>query len=129
MKKILSIIVICLLPLLLIGCSEARSSPTQIEISKPFNYPVVIYEITGSALSASVTLVNREGGAEQYGKVHIPWTYKDKSFTGQYLYISAQNLGGSGTIKVAIYIDGKCYKASSSSGAYVIASASGYLNQ
>lgn len=103
----------------------AYYKPATIPDPTPVSYPVVVYEITGSASYASATLSNREGGTEQYSRVAIPWRYTDKSFFGSFLYISAQNQGEYGTVTVSIYVDDKLYKTSTSSGAYVIATASG----
>lgn len=89
-------------------------------------FPDIVYEITGSAKSADVTLSNSTGGTEQFGNVTIPWSYTDKSFSGRFLYISAQNKGEYGTVTVSIYMDGQLFKTSTSSGEYVIASASGW---
>ncbi len=87
--------------------------------------PAVIYEITGTAKEVDVTLNNATGGTEQYSNVSIPKKYSYSSFTDSFLYISAQNQGESGSVTVSIYVNGKLFKTSRSSGAYVIASASG----
>jgi len=87
--------------------------------------PEVVYEITGSAESVNVTLANGTGGTEQYSFAYIPKKYAYSSFPESFLYISAQNNGEYGTVTVSIYVNGKMFKTSSSSGAYVIADASG----
>jgi len=84
----------------------------------------VVYEITGTAEIVNVTLANATGGTEQCS-VHIPRRFLYSSFTDSFLYISAQNQGEYGTVTVSIYINGELFKTSSSSGAYVIATASG----
>ena len=109
----------------LIGDSTDTRTPDFIPDSTPVSYPTVVYVVSGSASYASVTLNNGEGGTEQYGKVAIPWSYTDPSFADNFLYISAQNQGDRGTVTVKIYVDGVLFKTSSSSGAYVIATASG----
>ncbi|MBA7638822.1 hypothetical protein ES703_46478 [subsurface metagenome] len=85
----------------------------------------VIYEITGTADRVDVTLNNASGGTEQYDDVRLPQRYAYSSFTDWFLYISAQNQGEYGTVRVAIYLNGKVVETASSSGAYVIATASG----
>jgi hypothetical protein len=125
MKRTLLISVI-LAAMLLSACATPATTPELAPTPTPVSYPTVVYEITGSARSASVTLANRSGGTEQYGNVSIPWSYTDKSFSERFLYVSAQNQGDRGTITVSIYVNGKLFKTSSSSGAYVIATASGY---
>jgi len=47
--------------------------------------------------------------------------------SGNFIYISTQNSSNWGNVKVEIYVDGARFKHPYSSGAYVIASASGIL--
>jgi hypothetical protein len=84
----------------------------------------VEYEITGSARSVDVTLNNATGGTEQYSDVPVPYEYTYSNFTDDFLYVSAQNNGELGSVTVSIYRNGSKIKAASSSGAYVIATAS-----
>lgn len=87
--------------------------------------PEVIYDITGTAERVFVTLSNPTGGTEQYDNVYLPHRYIFTSFPESFVYVSAQNQGDSGTVAVSIYVNGTRFKRSSSSGAYVIATASG----
>jgi len=87
--------------------------------------PAVIYVVTGTAAKASVTYTNSTGGIEQISAVSLPWEKSFSTFSDDYVSISAQNQGESGTIETVIYVDGKEFKKSSSTGEYVIASASG----
>ena len=122
-----ALVVIIILVAVGIGtCLGGNSTDTSTPSYTPPSYPSVVYEITGSAKSASVTLSNSTGGTEQYSNVSIPWNYTDNSFSGRFLYVSAQNQGEYGTVTVSIYVDNKLFKTSTSSGAYVIATASGY---
>jgi hypothetical protein len=109
--------------------STPSSYPTvggdSTDTSTPISYPTVVYEITGTAKYVDVTLNNSTGGTEQYTNVPIPKRYTYNSFPDYFLYISAQNTGESGTVTVSIYVNGTLFKTSTSSGAYVIASASG----
>lgn len=86
----------------------------------------VRYVIEGTATSVDVTLNNETGGTEQYSSVWLPRTYYYSDFSDNFLYISAQNNGETGSVIVSIYIDGTKVKTSTSSGAYVIASANYY---
>ena len=104
--------------------SPSTSTPTYIPTSS-YSGPEVVYEITGSASYVDVTLSNPTGGTEQYGPVAVPHSYTYQDFPGYFLYISAQNQGESGSVTTTIYVNGEVYKTSTSSGAYVIASASG----
>jgi len=89
-----------------------------------FNYTIQ-YKITGTASLVDITLNNSSGGTEQYSNVPVPKTYSYKYFEDSFLYISAQNQGQSGTVTASIYYKDKLFKTSTSSGAYVIATASG----
>jgi hypothetical protein len=101
------------------------STDTSMPGSTPVSYPTVVYEITGTAIYVDVTLSNSTGGTEQYSDVPLPKQYTYASFSDPFVYISAQNQGESGTVTVSIYINGNLFKTSTSSGAYVIATASG----
>jgi len=88
--------------------------------------PAVEYKITGTASSVSVTLTNATGGMEQFTSVRVPHTYTFETFPDRFLYISAQNMGPSGSVTVTIYLHGRAVATATSSGAYVIASADYY---
>jgi hypothetical protein len=85
----------------------------------------VVYEITGTASKVAVTLNNSTGGTEQYSDVAIPKRFTYYAFQDSFLYVSAQNQGEYGTVTVNIYVNENLLKTASSSGAYVIATASG----
>ncbi len=88
----------------------------------------VEYRISGSAPSVFVTLANATGGTEQYSGVKLPKVYRYKTFNSKFLYISAQNEGDSGTVTVECYYNGSLKDSATSSGAYVIATASYYVS-
>lgn len=73
--------------------------------------------------SCSITYEN-EGGNTEQGSVSGSWSTGFEVEDGQFLYISAQNNNSSGTVSVEIYVDGDKVENASSSGAYVIATAS-----
>jgi hypothetical protein len=81
------------------------------------------YYVDGDATSADVTYSNSDGGTEQQ-TVSLPWQQTIYPEKGAFLYISAQNQGNSGDIKVEIDVDGSIRKSAKSSGAYSIASTS-----
>lgn len=92
-----------------------------------FEYKVE-YKISGTAKSVSVTLSNPTGGTEQYSDVSLPKTYCYHYFPNNFLYISAQNNGSSGTVRVKCYYKGQLKDSAYSEGAYVIATASYYIS-
>jgi len=113
MKRLIAVaLIICIVALFSIGC-DSSTSAVRVE-----------YELTGTASKVSVTLNNATGGTEQFSDVYIPHTYTFEKYTDWFLYVSAQNLGDSGSITVTIYLNGEVVATSTSSGAYVIADAS-----
>lgn len=87
----------------------------------------VKYKVTGTADTVDVTYENSDGGTSQESDVSVPWSYSFTGEPGDFVYISAQNQGQTGTVTVTIYTDGDVFKTSTSEGAYVIATASGSL--
>ncbi|MDI6872504.1 MAG: MmpS family transport accessory protein [Bacillota bacterium] len=88
----------------------------------------VKYEVTGTASIVSVTYYNRDGGISQENNVAVPWSYSfDTTESGKFVYVAAQNMTDSGAVTVTIYKNGAVFKTATSSGAYVIAMASGTL--
>jgi hypothetical protein len=84
----------------------------------------VVYEVSGSARSASLTIQNEQGGTEQM-TVALPWSRSMSVQPGAFVYVSAQNQDGSGSVTCDIKVDGVSLQSSTSSGAYVIAGCSG----
>ncbi len=104
--------------------SPSQPVTTYAPSPSPAGRDTVVYEITGTAESVDVTLNSASGGTEQYSNVSVPHSYRYSNFQDDFLYISAQNNGDTGTVTVKIYVNGKLVKSASSSGAYVIATAS-----
>jgi hypothetical protein len=111
--------------LLLITCLSSTPNVNPTRSVTPKNSDVVEYEITGTAETVDVTLSNSTGDIEQYSGVYVPRTFTYHNYTDDFVYISAQNNGESGTVIVRIYVNEKLLKSSSSSGGFVIATASG----
>ncbi len=86
----------------------------------------VIYEITGNAQNVSITLSN-EGDQTEQGNYAVPFKKSYTKKLGQFVYISAQNLGDFGSVTCTIYIDGAVYKTATSNGAYTIAQCNGMV--
>jgi hypothetical protein len=83
----------------------------------------VTYRVTGTAHEASVTYRNNMGGTQQtVGR--IPWEITFDSRAGNFLYVSAQNQGASGSVSCDILVDGEVKTTATSTGAYVIAECS-----
>jgi hypothetical protein len=97
------------------------------EIMAPLD---VLYEVEGTASVVAVT-IEKPSGTEQ-ANVSVPLTNKGgtrgltlKFERGDFVYISAQNQGESGTVTCRITVDGEVLSENTSSGAYSIASCKG----
>lgn len=81
------------------------------------------YEVGGTAKSVSLTYTNESGGTEQR-EVDLPWSKTFSVRDGDFLYISAQDQGGSGDVMAYIIVNGNTKKSAHSSGPYTIATSS-----
>ena len=116
MYAIRAIAILGLIYLAMIGCDNPLDSSIDVK-----------YEVSGTASTVDVTYENSDGGTSQESDVEVPWSYSFTGHPGDFVYISAQNQGQTGTVTVTIYNDGDVFKTSTSEGAYVIATASGSL--
>jgi hypothetical protein len=99
-------------------------SPASQQTSYTSTYNVTYY-VEGTANAAEITYQNATGGT-QMEEVKLPWQKRIYNVGRRaFVYISAQNQGTSGTVKVRIVVNGSEFKKSESSGRYSIASASG----
>ena len=83
------------------------------------------YEVSGSAGDYSITCEGAPSGTVQYANVGSGWVYTWTQTGTRWLYMSAQNNTGSGSVTVKIIRDGKVLAQQTSSGAYVIATVDG----
>ncbi len=98
------------------------------EVVTPSTIRKVIYKVEGGTNLASVTYENSQGGTSQVSDCPVPFEIiLEPMNKGDFAYISAQNMRDYGSITVRILVDSVEWKKSSSSGAYVIASAYGSL--
>jgi uncharacterized protein YceK len=99
-----------------VGCGSITTTTYQVE-----------YKVTGTAGTVSLTYTNKDGGTSQESNVSLPWTHSFTAKSGSFVYVSAQNMGASGTVTTTIYRDGKEFKTSTSTGGYVIATSGDIL--
>lgn len=85
-----------------------------------FSEPEVVYRLSGTASTASVTLQNGSGGTEQ-GDVKIPFEHKVRAPSGEFLYLSAQIDEYGGSLTCEIYVDGRLVQTATSTGEHRIA--------
>lgn len=110
-----------------LGSSELTATSVTVPSAETIaNYGKtrIEYEVSGSAGSYSITAEAADGSTFQRdvgnGVVLDAWIK-----TGNFIYLSAQNNTGGGTVTCTIRRDGKVYKQTTSEGAYVIATCSG----
>ena len=106
------LIAIILLAGIVISCGLCSS------VDKITGVNEIEYVVTGTAETVSVTLQNKDDGISQFPNVKLP--YRHKMHKAGYCYVSAQNDGKTGSVKVAIYKNGSLMKESETTGAYVI---------
>jgi hypothetical protein len=114
----------CLVAFSAVSCGgfDSPTSPSPIT-ARPICS--IEYRVTGTTLQASVTFENVSGGTSQMDPVAVPWSTAFTAYPDAFLYISAQNNTASGTITASVIKNGLVYKTTTSTGAYVIATASG----
>jgi hypothetical protein len=120
--------------LVLAGCAGVGSSGAVggvgFEPSTPRTYEV-LYEVEGTARWADVTMATPTGTRQVSPDVPMTRTGSGERglamtvAPGTFLYISAQNNDGHGTIECRISVDGVVVSENSSSGGYAIASCEG----
>ena len=88
---------------------------------------VIKYVVSGTAKTVDVTISGQKESTEQFSNVIVPWHYSFTGYSGDFIYVSAQNNGEKGTVTVTILRDEKEIKTATSDGAYVIATASGSI--
>jgi hypothetical protein len=86
----------------------------------------VEYSIDGSARTVGITGKNASGGTEQH-EIALPYNKVLYVRGGAFVYLSAQNKGATGTVHVAIRVNGRTLQQATSSSPYGIATASGRL--
>jgi len=109
-----------------IGCWDSKANNYEANVTDNCccTYSV---KYTLSCSSCDITYENSSGGTSQESNVNSTWSYSFTGYDGDFVYLSAQNNNNSGSITVNILVGGSVYKTSTSSGAYVIATASGSL--
>jgi len=85
---------------------------------------VVKYEVTGTAKSVTITMVNADGETEEFNHVQLPWERNIYPRKGL-LYLAVQNEKEEGSVAARIWINGKIIDKSTSNGAFVNVSVSG----
>jgi hypothetical protein len=116
-------------PLLsMIATACGTGSTTFVPLPTPVVHHTIEYRASGrdGATLVDLTIQNSNGGTSQYSRVGLPWTYGPFDVVGgDFVYVSAQNNGDHGCVRVQVYRDAVLWKDSESCGAYVIATGDG----
>ncbi|PHS51626.1 MAG: hypothetical protein COB01_09650 [Lutibacter sp.] len=116
MRKInLLIISIIFIGSILTSCEKEELSGT------------VRYEVTSSPNGFDITYQNSSGNTEQATITSDSWSISFEGNQGDFVYISAQADNENANISAKIYYQGEIIEQATSSGSYVIATASGSL--
>ena len=100
--------------------------------SSPSSAPTVLYQVTGSAPMATVTMQTPSGSttdadvdvpAKEKGAPAAGVTYRMRGF----VYLSAQNSTDHGAVTCTISVDGRVVATNTAQGAYAIATCSGHV--
>lgn len=94
------------------------------ETITPKTTRVVMYTVESSPAGFDITYENSSGGTSQEDITGSTWDYSFTANNDDFLYISAQAGNENTTITVKIFLDGVMAKESTSSGDYVISTAS-----
>ncbi len=122
---IIGIVVLTVATLAYDTFSKPRTPGSPGPARTPIPPYTVEYRVVGEyTMTAFVTYRNASGGTEQMD-VKLPWSTSFSSRSGSFVYLSAQNRENAGKITVSIRVNGAQFRSSTSSGAYVIATASG----
>ena len=89
------------------------------------NNNVIMYKVTSTPSGFDITYENSGGNTEQKTITSSSWTTSFTSSSGDFIYISAQADNKNATITSNIYFEGEIIETATSSGDYVIATASG----
>lgn len=122
MKKLKFIILLALIGLILSCTKEADPDPDPLSYSG-----IVKYEVACSPNGFDITYINNSGNTEQKDISIGSWVMSFTGYSGAFVYVSAQAGHENATITVKIYYKGNIIEQATSSGDYVIATASGSL--
>jgi hypothetical protein len=115
MKQVLKLFLIFFLAIIFNSCEEI------------FNEGKVTYEVTCYPSDFSITYENSSGNTEQQTIRSSNWSTSFTAKSGDFVYISAQAENENADVHVSIKYKGDIIEQASSSGDYVIATASGSI--
>jgi hypothetical protein len=106
------------------GASQTRITPPPSATAATVYPETVVYRAYGDAYLADLTM-ETPSGTRQVADVELPAEETWLMHSGEFVYVSAQSKGETGSITCEIAVDGKVISRTTSEGAYVIASCQG----
>ncbi len=101
-------ILIVLLFVLFAGCDVGLKE-------EPFVQETIKYEVTGSAVSVVITLVNQYGAIEGYAGAILPWERSFETIAHYSICIFVENENITGIFTVNVYRNGSLVKSGTGS--------------
>lgn len=122
MGRILSLVLLAVIVLGLAACPPAGESQPEIV------YHVVVYQVTGTAVSATVRFLALYDAEKEILDTSIPWSIRCSLYAGDLAYLSATSNHEDSTISVTItYDEDILLDTATNAGDFVTATAYGYL--
>jgi len=120
-------LIIILVGVVSLGCSNTTTpnkNSNTVPTKSANNEPEVVYEITGTATRVDVMLNDDNGELEDHSNVAVGTKFTFDKYSNNYAFITAKNLGETGSVTVNIYHKGELVKSETREGSHVIASTS-----
>jgi hypothetical protein len=89
--------------------------------------PAVKYEVTGTASLVDIIYQDESGTNQAVSGATLPWSHSFTGKNGARVEITASNRDSTGSVTVTIYENDAVFQTSTSSDAYAIVNAYGYL--
>jgi hypothetical protein len=102
--------------LLAFGTLSCEAPPPREEVT-------MTYKVTGAAKSASITILNEQGGTEQHD-FKVPVNYPIRVYPGAFVSIIAQNMG-SGDMACDLEVEGVSFRHAKSTAQFGVVTCSG----
>lgn len=123
MTRSVALFVLSLAAAAFAGCKSGDTSSPTGPSTTTSN---IEYRVTGSSVNrVSLTYQASTGSTQQISSQALPWSFTRTASSGDFLYVSAQIIDGTGSVTVTIFRNGSQFQTATSSGFAAIATASG----
>ncbi len=106
MRRLQWVLVVVSLLLVLVGCKEDPFSPSV----------TLRYKVSGTAETVNIDYFDSNGDLAILTNIDSPWEISFSANHGDEAYLYAKRIGETGTVSVAIYVDGVLLDEALSSG-------------